>query len=297
MKRTVVLAILASAAAGALAQECRIEYQRADNAMAAAGRPDGQLGTETLTLKPGQRKVFNTDWKFEKRRNDGTNYYGSHMRILRNTGGAPVRLSLKGNELPVGVAGASIVGQKAVGELKPGGSATQLRHDLEEVICLGSAKPPTPVVGPTSPSGLVARQVSPDTIVLNWQPVAGAREYRVYVDPPPSPTMAGKPSVVGGNGSQFVIPIRNVAPGTVYRAGIEAIGANGAASLRALFPPIAVAGGPATGPGPTSGGGSPSGGPGTSPSSNPASSGQQCPAGQFMTGIQANGRITCAPPR
>ena len=291
MKRIVVLAILASAAAGAAAQECRIEYQRADNALASAGRPDGQLGTETLTLKPGERKVFNTDWKFEKRRNDGSNYFGSHLRILRNTGGAPVHLSLKGNELPTGGFAGSIIGQKAVGELKPGQGATQLRHDLEEVVCLGTAKPPTQAVGPVPPSGLAARQVSPDTIVLNWQPVPGAREYRVYVDPPQSPTMAGKPSVVGGNGSQFVIPIRNVAPGTVYRAGIEAIGANGAASMRALFPPVAVAGGPSTGPGP-----GPASGPG-SPSSNPTSSGQQCPAGQFVTGIQADGKITCASPR
>lgn len=298
MKRTVLLAILASAAFGALAQECRIEYQRADNALAAPGRPDGQLGTEKLTLKPGERKVFNTDWKFEKRRNDGSNYYGSHLRILRNAGAAPVQLSLKGNELPAGMAAANIIGQKAVGQLKPGASATQLRHDLEEVTCLGTAKAATPTVGPVPPTGLVARQVSPDTIVLNWQPVPGVREYRVYVDPPQSPTMAGKPSVVGGNGSQFVIPIRNVPPGTVYRAGIEAIGTNGAASMRALFPPIAVAGGgPTSGPGPTSGGGSPSSGPGTSPSSNPAGSGQQCPSGQFMTGIQADGKITCAAPR
>jgi hypothetical protein len=27
---------------------------------------------ETLTLKPGETKVFNTDWKYEKRRNDGS---------------------------------------------------------------------------------------------------------------------------------------------------------------------------------------------------------------------------------
>ena len=304
MKRIVLVAVLASAAAGTMAQECRIEYQRADNALAAAGRPDGQLGTETLTLKPGERKVFNTDWKFEKRRNDGSNYYGSHLRILRNTGSLPVRLSLKG--APVGgLIGAIVTGGKAQGNMPPGGSNTQLRHDLEEVTCVGDSKANSPgttqtttPATPIPPGGLASRQVAPDTIVLNWQPVPGAREYRVYVDPPPSPTMAGKPSIVGGNGGQFVIPLRGVAPSTVYRAFIETVASNGAVSARAPFPPIAVAPGPSSGPGagpgPMTG---PATGPGTSPSSNPASSGQQCPAGQFVTGIQANGRITCAAPR
>ena len=140
MKRTVLLAILVAAAAGASAQECRIEYQRADNAMAAAGRPDGPLGTETLTLKPGQTKVFATDWKYEKRRNDGTNYYGSHLRILRNTGSLPVRLSLVGalGGLPETLQSMKkLPGQdKHSGEMMPGMSNTRLRHDLQEVTCV-----------------------------------------------------------------------------------------------------------------------------------------------------------------
>lgn len=62
---------------------CTIEYMRADNMWAAKGRPDGDLGVETLTLQPGKRKIFLTDWAYEKRRNDGEIYYGSHLRRLR----------------------------------------------------------------------------------------------------------------------------------------------------------------------------------------------------------------------
>jgi hypothetical protein len=299
MKRIVLLAVLSIAAGTAAAQECRIEYQRADNAMAGPGRPDGPLGTETLTLKPGETKVFNTDWKFEKRRNDGSNYYGSHVRILRNTGSLPARLSLKGNDKITGGLAMQVAGQKAIGEIKPGQSATQLRHDLEEVTCPGNkearagggttpggtANPAQPPITP--PIGLVARQASPDTIVLNWQPGPNVREYRVYVDPPPQPHLAGKPAVVGGNGNQFVIPLRNVAPGTVYHASIEAIGKDGSTSPRVGFPAVQVqlAGGPAT-----------TGGGNTVPAtSSTTGSGQQCPPGQFVTGISSAGKIICAP--
>jgi hypothetical protein len=79
MKGILAFAFLTAVAAPVAAQQqCTIEYQRADNALAAPGRPDGQLGVERLTLKPGETKVFNTDWKYEKQRNDGSNYYGSH---------------------------------------------------------------------------------------------------------------------------------------------------------------------------------------------------------------------------
>jgi hypothetical protein len=59
---------LAATTAPALAQQCSIEYQRADNMLAAAGRPDGSLGKETLTLQAAETRVFNTDWKYEKQR-------------------------------------------------------------------------------------------------------------------------------------------------------------------------------------------------------------------------------------
>ncbi len=58
----------------------KLDYWRADNMWAAFGRPDGDLGQETISLQPGQKRVFVTDWKYEKKRNDGTNYYGSHGR-------------------------------------------------------------------------------------------------------------------------------------------------------------------------------------------------------------------------
>lgn len=58
MRRIVALMGLAMLAASAVAQqqECRIEYQRADNMWAAVGRADGELGTETLTLRHAQRR-------------------------------------------------------------------------------------------------------------------------------------------------------------------------------------------------------------------------------------------------
>ncbi len=61
MNRILLLVCLAITAAPAVAQQCRLEYQRADNMWAALGRPDGALGTETLTLQPGETKVFTTD--------------------------------------------------------------------------------------------------------------------------------------------------------------------------------------------------------------------------------------------
>ena len=76
------------------AQSCILEYQRADNMWAAFGRPDGALGTETITLTPGQSRVFVTDWKYEKTRNDGTNFYGSHLRIATNKGEIPAQVEV-----------------------------------------------------------------------------------------------------------------------------------------------------------------------------------------------------------
>lgn len=61
-----------------------LEYWRADNMWAAQGRPDGDLGKESLTIGIGQTRVFVTDWRYEKKRSDGTNDYGSHARRIRN---------------------------------------------------------------------------------------------------------------------------------------------------------------------------------------------------------------------
>ena len=93
------LLALATAAAPAAAQSCTLQYQRADNMWAAFGRPDGNLGTETITLQPGQTKVFVTDWKYEKKVNDGSNYYGSHLRVMTNAGQRRVRVLLRGSAL------------------------------------------------------------------------------------------------------------------------------------------------------------------------------------------------------
>lgn len=301
MKRAAMLLLCAFSSA-ALAQECRIEYQRADNMWAGLGRPDGALGTETLTLKPGERKVLITDWKYEKQKNDGTNYYGSHVRIMRNAGQRPVEVVV----VP-GAMGSMpglvnrVDGNRGIGTLKPGQSE-RLQVDLAEASCPAAATTagsdgktpgggaPTPgQPGVTAPGGLTARQNSPYDIVLNWQRVPNAKEYRVYVSPPPAAHLQGKPAVVGGSGSHFVIPIPRSNPPPAYSASIEAVGQDGSVSPRVSFPtvPVQIAGG----------GGAPPGGPGSSPSTPASPGGQQCPAGQFVTGISASGQITCAAPR
>ena len=86
--------LLGAAVRPASAQSCILEYQRADNMWAAFGRPDGALGTETITLAPGASRVFVTDWKYEKTRNDGTNFYGSHLRATRNKGTIPATVEI-----------------------------------------------------------------------------------------------------------------------------------------------------------------------------------------------------------
>lgn len=76
---------------------CVLEYQRADSMWAPYGSPDGTLGTETIRLDPGQRKVFVTDWAYEKRRNNGSTYYGSHLRRTLNPGDRAVVVRVKEN--------------------------------------------------------------------------------------------------------------------------------------------------------------------------------------------------------
>jgi hypothetical protein len=294
--RIVLLALSLVAAAPAFAQQCSIEYQRADNMLAAPGRPDGNLGKETLTLQPGQTQVFNTDWKYEKQRNDGRNYYGSHMRIVRNTGQRPVMLTFRGNasDLAKGGLATKVTGDRGTGQLAPGASASNLRADLMEVSCPAADKDarasgPTPGGTPNSaptppPTGLAARQVDPTTVQLTWQPATNVKEYRVYVDPPLPGRPPGAPAIVGGNGRSFVIPLPRNAPAASYHASIEAVGQNGSVSQRVGFPPVSA---------------QTAGGPGGSPSAPAASgpAGQQCPAGQFVTGFTSSGALICAAPR
>jgi hypothetical protein len=101
---------------------CVLQYQRADNMWAAAGRPDGNLGTETISLAPGATVWFDTDWKYEKLRNDGTHYYGSHLRIATNSGGRQIVLRIR---TPTWFGEVS---------LQPGQSQ-QFQHDVTTVRC------------------------------------------------------------------------------------------------------------------------------------------------------------------
>jgi hypothetical protein len=111
-------------AAPAPATGCTLEYQRADNMWSAAGRPDGGLGAESLALPTGLTKLFDTDWKYEKLRNDGTTYYGSHLRVARNRGTVGLRLRVRLNQYMT---------EQVV--LAPGASR-DFRADLMEVSCL-----------------------------------------------------------------------------------------------------------------------------------------------------------------
>lgn len=300
-------ASLMALAGTAAAEPCTLEYMRADNMWAAQGRPDGFLGTESITVQPGQTKVFVTDWKYEKQRNDGTNYYGSHVRIVRNVGKGSVKLVFKG-----GLAGMTASALRAALEEKEKGRALgmldpgkqlSVRHDLMEVSC--PAEDQTALIG--APTGLNARQASPTTIELSWQPVTGAKEYRVYVDPQANPAMKGKPGVIGGTGTRWVISVPlSMPPQVTYQAAIETVGANGAVSKRVEFNPVTYVRTP-TGPGgtplgggpgvPPGGGTPPAGGTGAgTPPGAPGASGQQCPPGQFVTGMTSSGGIVCGKP-
>jgi hypothetical protein len=110
-----------------------LDYWRADNMWAAAGRPDGNLGQESITLEPGATRVFVTDWKYEKQRNDGTNYYGSHARRLRNSGSQPIDVKL--NSLAsIATTIRAMLGGGPTGfiRLKPG-TTIDVKADLQEV--------------------------------------------------------------------------------------------------------------------------------------------------------------------
>jgi hypothetical protein len=101
---------------------CVLQYERADNMWADAGSPIGNLGAETITLPAGGTQWFNTDWHYEKTRNDGVHYYGSHLRLATNAGGHAVALSIR-EPLWNGQV-----------TLQPG-ATSQFRHDLYRVTC------------------------------------------------------------------------------------------------------------------------------------------------------------------
>lgn len=141
------LAAHATAARPAAAQEkttnatpntCVLEYQRADNMWAAYGNPGGSiLGVESITLQAGQTKGFITDWKYEKTKNDGSNYYGSHLRIATNKGQRPLTLLVRTLD-PSRLINIIRTGTDTYRvPLSPGASA-QFKADLMEVACPAS---------------------------------------------------------------------------------------------------------------------------------------------------------------
>ena len=167
---TSVLALAAPVSAFAQPAPCVLEYRRADNMWANWGRPDGLLGAETITLQPGQKKVFATDWSYEKQRNDGTNFYGSHLRRAVNRGAGPLQVKVRGPGsmvtfaklvtvvsttlqptifgTPAGMLVKLVLGSSPT--FQPSDSAL-FRHDLAEVSCPGTATVVASVAPPPAP--------------------------------------------------------------------------------------------------------------------------------------------------
>ena len=53
---------------GDLAKRCIFEYRRADNAGNQVGLPSNSLGVESVTMRPGERVLFDTNWANEKKK-------------------------------------------------------------------------------------------------------------------------------------------------------------------------------------------------------------------------------------
>jgi hypothetical protein len=167
------------------------------------GRPDGLLGTETITLQPGQKRVFLTDWGHEKLRNDGTNFYGSHLRRAVNRGTGPLQFKVRGPgsmfawmkaaaSLATNVAtnaattlSTSLIGEEiryavhlVVGSaptFQPGDSAL-FRHDLAEVSCPAATLVSASVAPPPAPPVVLsltgARTTTGSTVTVTAKDVA-----------------------------------------------------------------------------------------------------------------------------
>lgn len=113
---------------------CRLDFQRADNMWAAFGTPTGSLGAESISLASGQNKVFITDWKYEKQRNDGSNYYGSHLRIGTNSTSKTIRLHLRSWTL-TGLSVLFRTGNDTFWVRLDPNTTTKFQADLMEVFC------------------------------------------------------------------------------------------------------------------------------------------------------------------
>ena len=113
---------------------CRLDFQRADNMWAAFGSPTGSLGAESISLAPGQNKVFVTDWKYEKQPNDGPNFYGSHLRIGANPTSSTIRLHLRSLTL-TGLQVFARTGNDTFWIRLDPNTTRQFQADLMEVFC------------------------------------------------------------------------------------------------------------------------------------------------------------------
>jgi hypothetical protein len=184
------LGLVVAPAVSAQSAPCVLEYRRADNMWANWGRPDGLIGAETITLQPGQKKVFVTDWSYEKQRNDGTNFYGSHLRRVVNRGTGPLQIKVRGpgSMLTFGKAAATLVSNvstlNAFGtqggmlvSLVLGSSPTfqagdsaLFRHDLAEVSCPGASTSVASVAPPPAPPVVLsltgARTTTANTVTV-----------------------------------------------------------------------------------------------------------------------------------
>ena len=126
--------VSAPAVGGGPLAACRLDFQRADNMWAAFGTPTGSLGAESVSLASGQNKVFITDWKYEKQRNDGSNYYGSHLRIGTNSTSKTIRLHLRSWTL-TGLSVLFRTGDDTFWVRLDPNTTTKFQADLMEVFC------------------------------------------------------------------------------------------------------------------------------------------------------------------
>lgn len=92
---------LASAAPAQAENICKLDFRRADGMWGTVESSLTSLGWESITLSPGQSRAFVTDWRFEKTRNDGQTYYGSHGRFFQNSGSRVVKVSIKSTPVAV----------------------------------------------------------------------------------------------------------------------------------------------------------------------------------------------------
>ena len=185
-----VLGLVAAPSASAQSAPCVLEYRRADNMWANWGRPDGLLGAETITLQPGQKKLFVADWSYEKQKNDGTNFYGSHLRRAVNRGSGPLQIKVRGpgSMFTFAKVAASLVsttlqptvfGTQAGALVKlvlgsapifQAGDSALFRHDLAEVACPGTTTVVSSVAPPPAPpvvlSLIGARTLTASTVTV-----------------------------------------------------------------------------------------------------------------------------------